>query len=391
MAEISLIERIVDAAVSRILENHLPSLREDMVRSVVAELLPEITKSQGEHAGAREHSDGGAPADLLAAISAIHTGTTQKEILRALLKNTAHYSGRAALFVIKSGLATGWQGRGFEDNDAIKDFSLDLRSGIAAQAMRTRTVCSGSASDVDARFLTHFRAPADGGVLFLPLVLKDKIAALVYADAGVKPGGRIDSAALELVVSATSAWLEVISLRKQASREGAAELTERPEPASAVASPDSMMADPFAAHTPTHTPAPVPQQSVATAAAEAAVEEAATMAMAASASHSSSPSGTSSNKASEISVADQDTHRKAQRFARLLIDEIKLYNKDTVVEGRKNHDLYDRLKEDIEKSRITYQKRYGSTAAADGNYFNQELVRSLAEDNLALLGVNYPH
>ena len=307
-------------------------------------------------------------------------------------KNTAHYSGRAALFVIKSGLATGWQGRGFEDNDAIKDFSLDLRSGIAAQAMQTRTACAGTTADVDARFLTHFRAPADGRVLFLPLLLKDKIAALVYADAGVKPGGRIDSAAMELVVSTTSAWLEVISLRKQASREGAAELTERPEPAPAVTSSDSMMADPFAAHAPTHTPAQVPQQSVAAAVAEAAVEEPAPMAMAASATHSSSSSSTSSNKAApEISVADQDTHRKAQRFARLLIDEIKLYNKDIVVEGRKNHDLYDRLKEDIEKSRITYQKRYGTTAAADGDYFNQELVRSLAEDNAALLGVNYPH
>ena len=114
------------------------------------------------------------------------------------------------------------------------------------------------------------------------------------------------------------------------------------------------------------------------------------MAMAASATHSSA--SVASNKSEpEISVADQDTHRKAQRFARLLIDEIKLYNKDTVVEGRKNQDLYDRLKEDIEKSRITYQKRYGSTAAAESDYFNQELVRSLAEDNVTLLGVNYPH
>ncbi len=390
MAEISLIERIVDAAVSRILESHIPSLREEMVRSVVADLLPEFAKSHGEVAGAGGQSEGGTPADLLAAISAIHTGTTQKEILRALLKNTAHYSGRAALFVIKSGLATGWQGRGFDNSDAIKDFSLDLRSGIAAQAMQTRSVCAGSATDVDARFMTHFRAPADSGVLFLPLLLKDKIAALVYADAGVKPGGKLDSAALELVVATTSAWLEVISLRKQAHKEGAVELTERPESGLPTSSADTTMADPFAAHAPTQRASAAPQQSVAIADAEAAIEEQVPMAMAASATQSST--SVASNKVEpEISVADQDTHRKAQRFARLLIDEIKLYNKDTVVEGRKNQDLYDRLKEDIEKSRITYQKRYGSTCAADSDYFNQELVRSLAEDNAALLGVNYPH
>ena len=42
---------------------------------------------------------------------------------------------------------------------------------------------------------------------------------------------------------------------------------------------------------------------------------------------------------------------KAQRFARLLLDEIKLYNQVKVTEGRKNRDLYDRLKEDLDKSR----------------------------------------
>ena len=198
MAETSLIERIVDAAVSRILESHIPALREDLIRGVVAELLPEISKSR-EAAGSGGHAESGTPSDLLAAISAIHTGTTQKEILRALLSSTSAYSGRAALFVIKSGMATGWQGRGFDNSDAIKDFSLDLRSGVGAQAMQTRTVCAGNATDVDARFVTHFRAPSDGQVLFLPLLLKDKIAALVYADAGVNPGGKLDFAALNLL------------------------------------------------------------------------------------------------------------------------------------------------------------------------------------------------
>ena len=61
------------------------------------------------------------------------------------------------------------------------------------------------------------------------------------------------------------------------------------------------------------------------------------------------------------SSEDADLQRKAQRFARLLVDEIKLYNQAKVAEGRKHKDLYDRLKEDIEKSRATYKKRYGNT------------------------------
>lgn len=90
-----------------------------------------------------------------------------------------------------------------------------------------------------------------------------------------------------------------------------------------------------------------------------------------------------------MSPEEADIHRKAQRFARLLMDEIKLYNQAKVAEGRKNRDLYDRLKEDIEKSRSTYQKRYGNTSAASADYFSQELIRSLAEDDVSLLGKNF--
>ena len=90
-----------------------------------------------------------------------------------------------------------------------------------------------------------------------------------------------------------------------------------------------------------------------------------------------------------ISPEDQEVHRKAQRFARLLVDEIKLYNQAKVGEGRKNKDVYDRLKEAIEKSRGTYQKRYGHTVAASGNYFQHEIIRSLAEDDLSIMGANF--
>jgi hypothetical protein len=91
----------------------------------------------------------------------------------------------------------------------------------------------------------------------------------------------------------------------------------------------------------------------------------------------------------QLPPEEADIHRKAQRFARLLVDEIKLYNQAKVAEGRKHKDLYDRLKEDIEKSRGTYRKRYGNTAAADTDYFSQELVRSLAEDDSSIMGANF--
>jgi hypothetical protein len=157
----------------------------------------------------------------------------------------------------------------------------------------------------------------------------------------------------------------------------------------AVAEAAPAFNDPFAAHAPTHAMAaaataesPAPVMSVVSEPESVAVEEVVPMAQAAAA-----PAEVSAMPA--ISSEDQDTHRKAQRFARLLVDEVKLYNQAKVAEGRKHKDLYDRLKEAIEKSRSTYQKRYGNTVAASGDYFQHELVRSLAEDDVSIMGANF--
>jgi hypothetical protein len=347
----SRVDEIVRSAVEQALQRHLASLRESVVQDVLREVGGALAAKPGR-------SESGTAA-LQKAVSAIQAGTTQKEILRALLESTFSYSGRAALFVVKNGTATGWQGTGFSDDGAIKDFALDVSSGLSAAVMQSRALESGEASQFDRKFLTKFGAPGDGQVAVLPLLLKDKISALVYADSG--DGSNLDSAALDVLVKATSAWLEVISQRKLAQKEGSAEAVEPVQ-----AGPGN---DPFAAHAPLHS------------AKAQQVEEAAPAAMSAAAGASSSvsiPDG-----------EDGEVHKKAQRFARLLMDEIKLYNQSKVNEGRKHKDLYDRLKEDIEKSRVTYQKRYGNTAAGSADYFNQELIRSLAEGDASLLGGNF--
>src|SRR5262249_7346916 len=75
------------------------------------------------------------------------------------------------------------------------------------------------ASELDERFRREFGAPAKGEAEVLPLVLKDKVAALVYADAGTDSQGMLEAGSLELLVLATSAWLEVNALRKQSHKE----------------------------------------------------------------------------------------------------------------------------------------------------------------------------
>jgi GAF domain-containing protein len=391
MADSKELRQIVERAVAHVLERQLPQLQAELVSRVLAELP--------EHTAAPAAVDGPAPAaagNLVQAVASVHAGSTQKEILRALLDAGSAYGSRVALFVVKSGAAHGWQGRGFENDEAVKDLPLDMTAGPAAHALQNRVVTPANIAEMDRRFVERLGGPQNEQLLVLPLVLKDKVAALLYADGG--SSGLLDAASLELLVMATSAWLEVVSLRKQAQTQKDGVDAPQMEPPAAMPAPVqavSSFSDPFAAHTPKHiapsAPAPQPaahpvSQPEPEAEPAAEVVEVGTHAAAASA---ASAPAVAADPFAGMSAEDADTHRKAQRFARLLVDEIKLYNQAKVAEGRRHKDLYDRLKDDIDKSRATYQKRYGSTVAASGEYFQKEVVRSLAEDDASIMGANF--
>jgi len=366
--------QMIESAVAQALQQHIPELQALVVQRVL-EALP----AQGsEAAGApRENSSA-----LVQAVSSIHAGSTQKEILRALLQAGSAHCSRIALFVVKAGAASGWQSRGLGDDDAITDFPLDLNAGPGAHAYQNRVATPGNVAEMDRRFVEQFGGPANEQVLVLPLTLKDKVAALIYADGG--DSGKLDSGALELLVIATGAWLEVTSLRKQAAARTESEApgsVDRPAPPVQTI---SSFSDPFAAHAPKHVPASPAVQP------EPAAEVVEVEAAPAHAASAAAPAAATDPWAG-LSPEDADVHRKAQRFARLLVDEIKLYNQAKVAEGRRNKDLYDRLKEDIDKSRGTFQKRYGNTVAASADYFQQELLRSLAEDDVSIMGSNFRH
>lgn len=389
MKERGWIEPIVERVVGQVLDSHAAQLRTEIVRRVMEEIAAEPEPAETTSPDAAS-----APADLARAVAEIQLGASQREILRALLDTSSRFAARVALFVVKGSHATGWQGRGFAKNDAVKDFALDENAPAVVRAISRaigeNVVASVPVADLDARFLEAVGTPASGEGRILPLILKEKVAALVYADSGTEAGGALDAGALELLVLSTSAWLEVNALRKQAQKEsptthadshGVPTGEAQPQPAPMHQAP--AFNDPFASHAPGHAMAAA--ASVASSAVESAQAEPLPIGHAAT---EATPS-TLPVSSTSASTDDQEVHRKAQRFARLLADEIKLYNQAKVAEGRKHQDLYDRLKDAIEKSRATYQKRYGNTVAASGNYFQHEIIRSLAEDDLSIMGANF--
>lgn len=76
----------------------------------------------------------------------------------------------------------------------------------------------------------------------------------------------------------------------------------------------------------------------------------------------------------------------AERYARLLISEIKLYHEPQVEEGRRMGDLLKRLRPQIERARSLYEERVPIEVRARADFFERELVRTLAGGDAARLG-----
>jgi hypothetical protein len=93
MTDRSWIEPIVERVVSKVLESHTAQLRTEIVRQVMDEVAAQPAPPVAP-AGADS-------AELARAVSEIHLGASQKEILKALLDGCARYAARVALFVVK--------------------------------------------------------------------------------------------------------------------------------------------------------------------------------------------------------------------------------------------------------------------------------------------------
>ena len=76
----------------------------------------------------------------------------------------------------------------------------------------------------------------------------------------------------------------------------------------------------------------------------------------------------------------------ARRYARLLVSEIKLYNEAAVAEGKQARNILARLRPEIDRARRLYGEKYPVAFGARVNWFEEELVKTLADGDASLLG-----
>jgi hypothetical protein len=139
------------------------------------------------------------------AVSDIETQQTQTEILKSLLKGAVHFAERVALFVIKNDQAIGWR-----VCEATDPTNLELIGGVSiplgAETILTRAVRARSTWSGDPRSSSEDRMLIDqlGGapqmVFSIPLTVRGKVVAVLYADSASSDSEASNLDALEILV-----------------------------------------------------------------------------------------------------------------------------------------------------------------------------------------------
>ncbi len=386
---------------------------------VITELLEEIARDKDLLSSA-----------LVLFARGLHQKDTQEQILASLLDAAQKYFARTALFVVKGNRFVGWSSRGFSEDLAR---SVSSCSFPRSDCPRFEKAIEGGSpvtgSDLAEIESLHFlKEEAQGSYCLLPLKVLQRPVALLLVQDGKQT--HISTDAVSILVEFTVLRLENIALRilyelTAPKAETATSVQERPAetPVGTVlqSPPDG----------PGDTSAPV----VAAAPAVPAFEPAAAQTQAQEQKPvsrleldaDSTPKAAGSAEPATFSGQDQESsafefsaevetpapvqepeviqaspqdiqpipeeeklHGDAKRFARLLVSEIKLYNEHHVAVGRENRDLYLRLKRDIDRSREMYEKRVSPNVSRKIDYFHDEIIRILGDNDPSTLGSDYP-
>ena len=86
----------------------------------------------------------------------------------------------------------------------------------------------------------------------------------------------------------------------------------------------------------------------------------------------------------------QDLHRRANRVAKVAMQDIKLLRPKDVRLGRENKDICHRLRTDLDKARKEYDRRFRAILEDPIDYFHHWMVEILAEGDAKALG-EYPY
>jgi len=319
---------------------------------------------------------------LRASLLEIDKGSSLSEVLTHLVTQSASQIERAAMFIVKGQSAIGWYGRGFDQPELIKQLNIALNADTVFRIVQnSRHALRGH--------ITHSPGTAQAlarlggnpqGLLAVPLILRDKLSAILYCDSQEEEVSAGTAALIEILVLYAAKTIDVLSLApKPTTGSGTAPSMVAPAPGRITSGSTIERAAAIRAAAPAAV-APPEDESSATMMFRGAGGAARPAAAA------PAPAPAPRAAAPPVSPEEQKAHEDAKRFARLVVSEIKLYNEQKVLDGRRQKNIYEALKDDVERGRQMYSDRVPAQIRDNTNYFYDELVRILAGGDASALG-----
>ncbi len=335
---------------------------------------------------------------LKSSVAAVDKGSSLSEVLTYLVNEVAQHADRAAMFIVKGPSAIGWYARGVEPADLVKQVNIPLSGDTAFRTVNaTRQAVRGTLRESPGTQTAVARlGGAPQGMLAVPLILRDKLAAILYCDSAAGEFDPAHADLIELLVLFAGKTIDVLSLAPKPAVGRTTTAGTSTDRAAAIRAGGEDVRERAGVPGPTASPAPRPSAPAPplqdegsstvmfNAATFAAVRQA--TGVPPPAPRPQAPAPPPPPPVVALSPEDQKAHDDAKRFARLVVSEIKLYNEAKVTEGRRNKDIYERLKEDIERGRHMYSERVAPPVRDATNYFYDELVRILAGGDQSALG-----
>lgn len=321
----------------------------------------------------------------------------QVETLKSFLGACASQADRVILLVAKGEVFVVWKAEGFSPSEEARIRTLQISP---ASSPELDAVLQGSPTSLPAGngvSRTLGAGDAQAAVLF-PIVVHEKISAVLYADR-FTDHVPFDPEAIGLLAFLVGVSIDRLVTRKISPAPAlkplesvSAEPSPEPyEPAATRAIPTVVpTVEPPPPAPPSPTPAPAVREMPAAAPPPPAAGR--RFDLEGTGKPYQPPPGVSGGAAARIlrgplGGGEEDPHDQAKRIARLLVSDIKLYNESAISEGKKHNDLYSRLKDDIDRALQTYNERVPATVRQTTNYFQEELVRSIADGRPEALGV----
>ena len=310
---------------------------------------------------------------------------TQVDVLHKFLDECRRHCSRAALLVARGASIGAWKAVGFTahggDDEGIRHISMPLaEGGLLSRVMAGNPLRLPPSNEIS----SHLRALKVADAVAIPMVVREKISGALYADCLPGEEESFDPDALGLLTFLAGVLVDRLAGRrlKPAPALRVPEIFKRPDPVGMWMNEEPSAVEELPPATEIRTDA---------ASAEPAEKDSFDAAPSVRIPEMPVPAAEGVRRLggplAEAGPAADERHEEARRFARLLVSEIKLYNERDVIEGREDGNLYERLRDDIDRSRQMYNDRIPEDVRSASNFFNEELVRILADGRPEVLGI----